>query len=280
MHNSDTTFGTAKYNKVQGITPIERIIHIDQKPIGETPRSNPATYTDLFTKIREMFAELPDAKQRGFNRGRFSFNLSYGQCEVCDGHRFNRVEMHFLPDVWIPCETCDSTGYNSETLEVKYKGKNIAEVLQMTVFEALQLFSNIARIKRPLQTLSDVGLDYIQLGQAATTLSGGEAQRVKLAKELARRQTGTTLYIMDEPTTGLHFDDVHKLLNVLNKLVDAGNTIIAIEHNIDVIKSADWVIDLGPEGSDEGGYLVGMGTPEEIAEIKESHTARFLSEVL
>ena len=278
--HSDTTFGAAKYDKVQGITPIERLIHIDQKPIGETPRSNPATYTDLFTKIRELFAELPDAKLRGFNRGRFSFNLSYGQCEVCDGQRFNRVEMHFLPDVWIPCETCNSTGYNSETLEVKYKGKNIAEILQMTVFEALELFSNIDRIKRPLQTLADVGLDYIQLGQAATTLSGGEAQRVKLAKELARRQTGTTLYIMDEPTTGLHFDDVHKLLNVLNKLVDAGNTIVAIEHNIDVIKSADWIIDLGPEGSDEGGYLLAMGTPEEIAEVKESHTARFLCEVL
>ncbi len=278
--NSGNTYGTPLYDKIQGTTPIERMIHIDQKPIGETPRSNPATYTELFTKIREMFAELPDAKRRGFNRGRFSFNLSYGQCEVCDGHRYNRVEMHFLPDVWIPCENCNSTGYNAETLEVRYKGKNIAEVLQMTVQEALELFSNIARIKRPLQTLADVGLDYIQLGQAATTLSGGEAQRVKLAKELARRQTGTTLYIMDEPTTGLHFDDVQKLLNVLNKLVDAGNTIVAIEHNLDVIKSADWVIDLGPEGSDDGGYLIGMGTPEEVAEVEESHTARFLREVL
>ncbi|MCG9126964.1 excinuclease ABC subunit UvrA [Candidatus Poribacteria bacterium] len=279
-NNSDNKVSGAKYDKVQGITPIDRIIHIDQKPIGETPRSNPATYTDLFTKIREMFAELPDAKLRGFNRGRFSFNLSYGQCEVCDGQRFNRVEMHFLPDVWIPCDSCNSTGYNSETLEVKYKGKNIAEILQMTVLEALEIFNNIDRIKRPLQTLADVGLDYIQLGQAATTLSGGEAQRVKLAKELARRQTGTTLYIMDEPTTGLHFDDVQKLLNVINKLVDAGNTIVAIEHNIDVIKSADWVIDLGPEGSDEGGHLVGMGTPEEVAKVNESHTARFLREVL
>lgn len=277
---SDNSYGAALYDSVQGTSAIERLIHIDQKPIGETPRSNPATYTDLFTKIREMFAELPDAKLRGFNRGRFSFNLSYGQCEVCDGQRFNRVEMHFLPDVWIPCENCNSTGYNAETLEVRYKGKNIAEVLQMTVQEALELFSNINRIKRPLQTLADVGLDYIQLGQAATTLSGGEAQRVKLAKELARRQTGTTLYIMDEPTTGLHFDDVQKLLNVLNKLVDAGNTIVAIEHNIDVIKSADWVIDLGPEGSEGGGYLVAMGTPEEVAEVEESHTARFLRQVL
>ncbi len=271
---------TQNYDKIQGTSYIERIIHIDQKPIGETPRSNPATYTELFTKIREMYAELPDAKQRGFNRGRFSFNLSYGQCEMCDGHRYNRVEMHFLPDVWIPCENCNSTGYNAETLEVKYKGKSIADVLQMTVLEALELFSNINRIKRTLQTLADVGLDYIQLGQAATTLSGGEAQRVKLAKELARRQTGTTLYIMDEPTTGLHFDDVQKLLNVLNRLVDAGNTIVAVEHNLDVIKSADWVLDLGPEGSDAGGYLVAMGTPEEVAEVKESHTARFLREIL
>ncbi len=279
-NHKDNSFVTASYDRVQGISPIERIIHIDQKPIGETPRSNPATYTELFTKIREMFAELPDAKLRGFNRGRFSFNLSYGQCEVCDGHRYNRVEMHFLPDVWIPCENCNSTGYNAETLEVRYKGKNISEVLQMTVHEALELFSNISRIKRPLQMLSDVGLDYIQLGQSATTLSGGEAQRVKLAKELARRQTGTTLYIMDEPTTGLHFDDVQKLLSVLNKLVDVGNTIVAVEHNLDVIKSADWVIDLGPEGSHEGGYLVAMGTPEEVAEVEESHTARFLRDVL
>lgn len=277
---TDNSYGMAEYDRIQGITSIERLIHIDQKPIGETPRSNPATYTDLFTKIREMFAELPDAKLRGFNRGRFSFNLSYGQCEVCDGQRYNRVEMHFLPDVWIPCENCNSTGYNSETLEIRYKGKNIAEVLQMTVNEALNLFSNINRIKRPLQMLADVGLGYIQLGQAATTLSGGEAQRVKLAKELARRQTGTTLYIMDEPTTGLHFDDVQKLLNVLNKLVDTGNTIVAIEHNLDVIKSADWVIDLGPEGSEGGGNLVAMGTPEEVAEVEESHTARFLREVL
>ena len=261
-------YGNAQYDKIQGISAIQRIIHIDQKPIGETPRSNPATYTELFTKIREMYAELPDAKMRGFNRGRFSFNLSYGQCEVCDGQGYNRVEMHFLPDVWIPCESCNSTGYNAETLEVKYKGKNIAQVLQMTVLEALELFSNINNIKRTLQTLADVGLDYIQLGQSATTLSGGEAQRVKLAKELARKQTGTTLYIMDEPTTGLHFDDVQKLLNVLNKLVDAGNTIVAVEHNLDVIKSADWVIDLGPEGSDAGGYLVAMGTPEEVAQVE------------
>ena len=276
----ESQYGQAEYQNIKGTSPIQRLILIDQKPIGETPRSNPATYTDLFTKIRALFAELPDAKLRGFNMGRFSFNLSYGQCEVCDGHRFNRVEMHFLPDVWMPCEACDSTGYNAETLEIRYKGKNIAEVLGMTVQEALTFFSNIARIRRPLQTLADVGLDYIQLGQSATTLSGGEAQRVKLAKELSRRQTGTTLYIMDEPTTGLHFDDVQKLLNVLNRLVDAGNTIVAVEHNMDVIKSADWIIDLGPEGSKDGGHVVAIGTPEEVASVRRSHTARFLRQVL
>jgi len=276
----ESQYGQAEYQSIKGTSPIQRLILIDQKPIGETPRSNPATYTALFTKIRELFAELPDAKLRGFNMGRFSFNLSYGQCEVCDGHRFNRVEMHFLPDVWMPCEACDSTGYNTETLEIRYKGKNIAEVLQMTVQEALTFFSNIARIRRPLQTLADVGLDYIQLGQSAPTLSGGEAQRVKLAKELSRLQTGTTLYIMDEPTTGLHFDDVQKLLNVLNRLVDAGNTIVAVEHNMDVIKSADWIIDLGPEGSKNGGEVVAIGTPEEVVSVRQSHTARFLREVL
>ena len=276
----ESQYGQAEYESIKGTSPIQRLILIDQKPIGETPRSNPATYTDLFTKIRELFAELPDAKLRGFNMGRFSFNLSYGQCEMCDGHRFNRVEMHFLPDVWMPCEACNSTGYNAETLEIRYKGKNIAEVLQMTVQEALTFFSNIARIRRPLQTLADVGLDYIQLGQSATTLSGGEAQRVKLAKELSRRQTGTTLYIMDEPTTGLHFDDVQKLLNVLNRLVDAGNTIVAVEHNMDVIKSSDWIIDLGPEGSRNGGEVVAIGPPEEVASVRQSHTARFLRELL
>lgn len=276
----ESQYGQSDYESIKGTSPIQRLILIDQKPIGETPRSNPATYTDLFTKLRELFAELPDAKLRGFNMGRFSFNLSHGQCEMCDGHRFNRVEMHFLPDVWMPCEACNSTGYNAETLEIRYKGKNIAEVLQMTVQEALTFFSNIARIRRPLQTLADVGLDYIQLGQSATTLSGGEAQRVKLAKELSRRQTGTTLYIMDEPTTGLHFDDVQKLLNVLNRLVDAGNTIVAVEHNMDVIKSSDWIIDLGPEGSKNGGEVVAIGTPEEVASVRQSHTARFLRELL
>ena len=273
-------YGLPEYESIRGVSHIKRLINVDQKAIGETPRSNPATYTDLFTKIRELFAEQHDAKMRGYNMGRFSFNLAQGQCHVCEGHRFNRVEMHFLPDVWIPCETCNSTGYSMETLEIRYKDKNIAEVLRMTVDEALAFFDESPRICRTLQMLTDVGLGYMELGQSATTLSGGEAQRVKLAKELARRQTGATLYIMDEPTTGLHFDDIQKLLKVLNRLVDAGNTIIAVEHNIDVIKSADWIIDLGPEGSKGGGEVVAIGTPEKVATVQESHTARFLREVL
>ena len=273
-------YGLPEYKTIRGVSYIKRLINVDQKAIGETPRSNPATYTDLFTKIRELFAEQHDAKLRGYSMGMFSFNLAQGQCHVCEGHRFNRIEMHFLPDVWMPCETCNSTGYSMETLEIRYKGKNIAEVLEMTVDEALAFFSESPRICRTLQMLTDVGLGYIELGQSATTLSGGEAQRVKLAKELARRQTGSTLYIMDEPTTGLHFDDIQKLLKVLNRLVDAGNTIIAVEHNIDVIKSADWIIDLGPEGSKGGGEVVAMGTPEAVASVQESHTARFLREVL
>ncbi len=273
-------YGLPAYERIRGVSHIKRLINVDQKAIGETPRSNPATYTDLFTKIRELFAEQSDARQRGYSMGMFSFNLASGQCHVCEGHRFNRVEMHFLPDVWTPCEACNSTGYSMETLEIRYNGKNIAEVLNMTVDEALTFFSESPRICQTLQMLSDVGLGYIELGQSATTLSGGEAQRVKLAKELARRQTGSTLYIMDEPTTGLHFDDIQKLLKVLNRLVDAGNTIIAVEHNIDVIKSADWIIDLGPEGSKGGGEVVAMGTPEEVASVQESHTARFLREVL
>ncbi|MCY4569084.1 MAG: excinuclease ABC subunit UvrA [Candidatus Poribacteria bacterium] len=273
-------YGLPEYESIRGVSHIKRLINVDQKAIGETPRSNPATYTDLFTKIRELFAEQHDAKMRGYSMGTFSFNLAQGQCHVCEGHRFNRVEMHFLPDIWMPCETCNSTGYNVETLEIRYNGKNIAEVLRMTVDEALAFFTESPRICRTLQMLTDVGLGYIELGQSATTLSGGEAQRVKLAKELARRQTGSTLYIMDEPTTGLHFDDIQKLLKVLNRLVDAGNTIIAVEHNIDVIKSADWIVDLGPEGSKGGGEVVAIGTPEEVASVQESHTARFLREVL
>ena len=273
-------YGTPVYRSIRGVSYIKRLINVDQKAIGETPRSNPATYTELFTKIRELFAEQNDAKMRGFGIGMFSFNLASGQCPVCEGHRFNRVEMHFLPDVWMPCEACNSTGYSQDTLEIRYNDKNIAEVLDMTVDEALEFFKGNSRICRTLRMLADVGLGYIQLGQSAPTLSGGEAQRVKLAKELARRTTGSTLYIMDEPTTGLHFDDIQKLLKVLNRLVDAGNTIIAVEHNIDVIKSADWIIDLGPEGSKNGGEVVAMGTPEDVAKVQESHTAHFLREVL
>ena len=272
--------GKPVYQGIRGVTAVKRLINVAQKPIGETPRSNPATYTELFTKIRAVFAKQPDAQRLGFGMARFSFNLNYGQCEQCDGHRFTRVEMHFLPDVWIPCEACGSTGYNAETLSVRYKGKNIAEVLQLTVAEALELFSDIDNIRQTLEVLTAVGLDYLPLGQSATTLSGGEAQRIKLAKELARHHPGSTLYLMDEPTTGLHVDDVQKLLKVLNQLVDAGNTIIAVEHNLDVIKSADWVIDLGPEGSKGGGEIVATGTPEKIAAARASHTGRFLREVL
>ena len=276
--------GQPIYRNIRGITDVKRLINVDQKPIGETPRSNLATYTELFTKIRAVFAEQPAARHLGFGMARFSFNLNYGQCEQCGGHRFNRVEMHFLPDVWMPCEACGSTGYNADTLSVRYKGKNIAEVLQLTVAEALELFSDVNtignNIRHVLEVLTAVGLDYLSLGQPATTLSGGEAQRIKLAKELARRHVGSTLYLMDEPTTGLHVDDVQKLLKVLNQLVDAGNTIIAVEHNLDVIKSADWVIDLGPEGSKGGGEIVATGTPEKIAEVWTSHTGRFLREVL
>ena len=269
-----------KFRQIRGMDFLDKVIHIDQQPIGETPRSNPATYTDLFTKIRYLFADLPDAKIRGFGTRRFSFNQKSGQCETCHGHGYNKIEMHFLADVWVKCETCGGTGYNHETLQVRYKGKNVAEILAMTVKEALDHFYNVPSIRKALQMLFDVGLDYIELGQSATTLSGGESQRVKLARELAKRSTGRTIYIMDEPTTGLHFDDVQKLLVVLNRLVDKGNTIIVIEHNLDVIKCADWVIDLGPEGGDEGGEVLVMGTPEDAAVVEQSHTGRFLQRVL
>ena len=269
-----------EHELILGTEHIDKVINIDQKPIGETPRSNPATYTDVFTDIRYLFAELPDAKIKGFSSRRFSFNLKVGQCESCKGNGYNLIEMYFLPDVWVKCDVCGGTGYNKQTLEIRYKGKNIAEVLEMTVQEALEHFHNIPKIQRKLQTLCDVGLDYIQLGQSATTLSGGEAQRVKLAKELARRSTGNTLYIMDEPTTGLHFADVKRLLKVLDRLVEKGNTIVVIEHNLDVIKCADYIIDLGPEGGDEGGYIVACGTPEEIVQVGTSHTGRFLNQFL
>jgi len=267
------------YAKIQGLENVDKVVVIDQSPIGRTPRSNPSTYTGAFTPIRDLFSVLPESKLRGYKSGRFSFNVKGGRCEACAGHGLIKIEMHFLPDVYVPCEVCKSKRYNKETLEIKYKGKNIADVLDMSVEEALKFFENIPRIKRILQTLYDVGMGYIKLGQSATTLSGGEAQRVKLSKELSKRATGKTLYILDEPTTGLHFDDIKKLLNVLNRLVDRGNTVLVIEHNLDVIKNADCIIDLGPEGGDEGGYVVGTGTPEEIVK-KNTYTGQFLENIL
>ena len=264
----------------EGIECYDKVIDIDQSPIGRTPRSNPATYTDLFTPIRELYAQTPDAKVRGYKQGRFSFNVRGGRCETCKGDGTIKIEMHFLPDVYVPCETCGGKRYNRETLEVRFKGKSIAEVLEMSVEEALKFFSKIPKIRRRLQTLHDVGLDYIKLGQPATTLSGGEAQRVKLAKELSKIATGKTLYILDEPTTGLHFADIEKLLEVLQRLVDAGNTVLVIEHNLDVIKQADWIVDLGPEGGEAGGEVIATGTPEQVADVEESYTGRFLRELL
>ena len=268
------------HTAIEGIEHLDKVIQIDQSPIGRTPRSNPATYTGLFTFIRELFAMLPEAKARGFKPGRFSFNVKGGRCEACQGDGVIAIEMHFLPDVYVTCEQCKGRRYNRETLEIKYRGKSIADVLDLTVDQALPLLENFPPIAVKLRTLQDVGLGYIELGQSATTLSGGEAQRVKLAKELSRRGTGTTLYILDEPTTGLHFADTHKLLDVLNKLVDQGNTVVIIEHNLDVIKSADHVIDLGPEGGVGGGRIVAQGTPEEVARSRESYTGQFLAEIL
>jgi excinuclease ABC subunit A len=268
------------HDGIDGMRKIDKVIDIDQSPIGRTPRSNPATYTGLFTPIRSLFAELPESKIRGYAPGRFSFNVKGGRCEACSGDGLVKIEMHFLPDVYIPCEVCRGKRYNRETLEVLYKGKNIADVLDMTVDEALEFFHAVPSIKRRLATLSDVGLGYIHLGQSATTLSGGEAQRVKLATELAKRDTGQTLYLLDEPTTGLHFEDVRMLLQVLHRLVDKGNTVIVIEHNMDVVKTADWIVDLGPEGGDDGGEIVAEGTPEEVAANPVSHTGRFLTDVL
>jgi excinuclease ABC subunit A len=269
-----------KFNKIEGIEYIDKVIDVDQSPIGRTPRSNPATYTGTFTPIRELFAGLPESKIRGYKPGRFSFNVSGGRCEACWGDGIKKIEMHFLPDVYITCEVCKGKRYNHETLEVRYKGKNIYEVLEMTVDEAYEFFINIPSIKSKLETLKRVGLGYIKLGQPATTLSGGEAQRVKLSTELSKRATGNTLYILDEPTTGLHFADVEKLIDVLQSLVDKGNTVIVIEHNLDVIKCADWIIDLGPEGGDAGGQIVACGTPEEVAKVKNSYTGHFLQKIL
>ena len=268
-----------KHDYIEGIENIDKIIRIDQTPIGRTPRSNPATYVGVFTPIRELFAETPESKARGYKPGRFSFNVKGGRCESCYGDGIIQIEMHFLSDVYVPCEVCKGKRYNDETLDIRYKGKNIYEVLEMTVEEALKFFENVPRIAKKLQTLYDVGLGYIKLGQPATTLSGGEAQRVKLAKELSKSSTGQTLYILDEPTTGLHFDDIKKLLNVLNRLTDAGNSVVVIEHNLDVIKTADYIIDLGPEGGDGGGEVIATGTPEEIAE-SGTYTGDFLKEVL
>jgi excinuclease ABC subunit A len=264
----------------EGIECFDKVIDIDQSPIGRTPRSNPATYTDLFTPIRELYSLTPEAKVRGYKPGRFSFNVRGGRCETCKGDGQIKIEMHFLPDVYVPCETCKGARYNRETLEVRFKGKNISEVLDMSVEEALAFFAKIPKIRRKLQTLHDVGLDYIKLGQPATTLSGGEAQRVKLAKELSKIATGRTLYILDEPTTGLHFADIEKLLEVLQRLVDSGNTVLVIEHNLDVIKQADWIVDLGPEGGEAGGEVIATGTPEQVAEVEGSYTGEFLRALL
>ncbi len=269
-----------RHSRIEGLELVDKVIDIDQSPIGRTPRSNPATYTGLFAPIRELFSKTPEARARGYKPGRFSFNVKGGRCETCEGDGMIRIEMHFLPDVYVPCEECKGARYNRDTLEIRYKGKNIAEILDMTVEEACGFFKNVPVVQSKLATLLDVGLGYIKLGQSATTLSGGEAQRVKLATELSKRQTGKTLYILDEPTTGLHAVDIEKLLNVLHRLVDAGNTVLVIEHNLDVIKTADWIIDLGPEGGDAGGTLLAEGTPEQVARIDRSYTGQFLREKL
>jgi excinuclease ABC subunit A len=270
----------AAYRDVSGLDLFDKVVDIDQSPIGRTPRSNPATYTGLFTPLRELFAQVPESRARGYAAGRFSFNVRGGRCEACQGDGLIKVEMHFLPDVYVPCDVCHGKRYNRETLEILYKGHSIHDVLEMTVEDALRLFEPVPSIARKLETLVDVGLSYIKLGQSATTLSGGEAQRVKLSKELSRRDTGRTLYILDEPTTGLHFHDIEHLLAVLHKLRDDGNTIVVIEHNLDVIKTADWVIDLGPEGGHRGGSIIAEGTPEDVAQMPQSHTGRFLAKVL
>jgi len=275
-----TKLPAGEFDSIEGHENIDKVIAIDQSPIGRTPRSNPATYTKVFDEIRSLFAMTPAAKARGYTKSRFSFNLKGGRCEACQGQGYVKIEMLFLPDVYVECDVCKGKRYNRETLEITYKGKNISDILDMTVDEALEFFKNIPSIKRTLQVLHDVGLGYVKLGQPATTLSGGEAQRIKLASELRKRDTGRTLYILDEPTVGLHFEDVRKLVEVLHRLVDRGNTVIVIEHNLDVIKNADHIIDLGPEGGKEGGYIVATGTPEEIAKNLHSYTGRFLKNVL
>jgi excinuclease ABC subunit A len=268
------------HESITGTEAIDKVINIDQSPIGRTPRSNPATYTNLFTPIRELFSSLPESRIRGYKPGRFSFNVKGGRCEACEGQGTLRIEMQFLPDLYIPCDVCHGRRYNRETLQVRYKGLNIAEVLDLTMGEASEFFAAIPKIVRKLKTLQAVGLGYIRLGQPAPTLSGGEAQRVKLSRELSKVATGRTLYVLDEPSVGLHAADVHKLVEVLNRLVDAGNTVVIIEHHPDIIKVADWVIDLGPKGGDEGGYVVAEGTPEQVACIEASYTGQFLAKVL
>ena len=268
------------HDDIEGLEQLDKVIDIDQSPIGRTPRSNPATYTGVFDMIRDLFASTPDAKARGYQKGRFSFNVKGGRCEACSGDGILKIEMHFLPDVYVPCEVCQGKRYNRETLEVKYKGKSIYDVLNMTVEEALEFFQNVPSIARKIQTLYDVGLSYIRLGQPSTELSGGEAQRIKLATELSKRSTGKTIYILDEPTTGLHFADVHKLIEILRRLSDGGNTVVVIEHNLDVIKTADYIIDMGPEGGDGGGTVVAQGTPEEIAKVPESYTGQYIKKYL
>ena len=278
LHRASTVPG--RHEDIEGIKNLDKAIIIDQSPIGRTPRSNPATYTGLFTPIRELFASTPESKLRGYAAGRFSFNVKGGRCENCAGDGIIRIEMNFLPDVYVSCEVCHGKRYNREALDIHYRGKTISDVLDMTCEQATVFFENIPVIARKLQTLVDVGLGYIGLGQPATTLSGGEAQRVKLASELSRRPTGRTLYILDEPTTGLHMADVKKLLQVLHALVDAGNSMIIIEHNLDVVKNADWLIDMGPEGGDAGGYIIAEGTPEQVAKVKTSYTGQYLQKML
>ena len=269
-----------KHDKIEGTNQLDKIICIDQSPIGRTPRSNPATYTGVFDLIRDLFASTQDAKEKGYLKGRFSFNVKGGRCEACSGDGIIKIEMHFLPDVYVPCEVCHGKRYNRETLEVKYKGKSIYDVLNMTVEEACDFFANVPSIKRKIETLNEVGLSYIRLGQPSTELSGGEAQRIKLATELSRRSTGKTIYVLDEPTTGLHFADVHKLTDILKRLTEGGNTVVVIEHNLDVIKTADYIIDMGPEGGDGGGTVIASGTPEEVAEVKESYTGQYIKKYL
>lgn len=269
-----------KHKAIEGLHHIDKVIDIDQSPIGRTPRSNPATYTGVFDDIRDVFAMTNEAKVRGYKKGRFSFNVKGGRCESCRGDGIIKIEMHFLPDVYVPCEVCHGSRYNRETLDITYKGKTISDILDMTVEDGLDFFENIPKIKRKIQTIYDVGLGYMKLGQPATTLSGGEAQRVKLASELHRRSTGRTIYILDEPTTGLHVDDIDRLLKVLQRLVEQGDTVLVIEHNLDVIKTVDHIIDLGPEGGDKGGTIVATGTPEQVAEIKGSYTGHYLKPIL